>query len=81
MHDSIRLEKLGIPTVTVAQANFEAAALTQGKLMGLPTIRLAVMPRTSADWDESKKREVTGQLAEAVEVALAAPKLEQPPIP
>lgn len=72
MHDSIKLEKLGIPTVTVAQANFEAAARTQGRLMGLPDIPIAVMPRFLPSWDVAKRQEVIEELAEAVQKALLA---------
>jgi|DewCreStandDraft_5_1066085.scaffolds.fasta_scaffold00310_3 hypothetical protein len=70
MLDAVRLERLGVPSVVVAHHNFEFAARTQAKLMGIPDIKLAVMPRPSPTWDAAKKQEVIQRLGQTVVASL-----------
>ena len=66
MHDTIALEKKGIPAVAVAYTTFDGAARAQAKFLGLPDMKLAVIPfPTPVDSDETK-RERLGQLFEMV---------------
>ncbi|MCB0993959.1 MAG: hypothetical protein KDB21_02630 [Acidimicrobiales bacterium] len=44
MLDSVRLERLGIPTVTIVTEPFVAAALAVARAQGLPDLPLVVVP-------------------------------------
>ncbi|HYG26989.1 MAG TPA: hypothetical protein VD906_08780 [Caulobacteraceae bacterium] len=45
IHDSIHLEKLGIPSVTIASRGFEKDCQATGAAFGMPDIRYVVVPR------------------------------------
>ena len=49
MSDHVRLERLGIPTVTVVLDVFEPAARAHAAIHGLPDLPLIVVPRTFLD--------------------------------
>ncbi len=72
MHDAIALEKRGIPTTVVVHDNFERAARTQARTMGLPDLPLAVMPRPRVTWTEDQKRAELAALYERVKDGLLA---------
>ena len=72
MHDAIALEKQGIPTTVVVHDTFERAASTQSKIMGLPDLPLAVMPRPRVTWDDARREAVVADLYRLVKRALTA---------
>ena len=72
MHDATALEKRGIPTTVVVHDNFERAARTQARTMGLADLPLAVMPRPQVTWDEDRRRAVVAVLYETVKAGLLA---------
>lgn len=57
MLDSVALERKGKPTVVVAHHTFEDVARAGAKVLGLPDVPLAVMPRPAPDWDDDRMRE------------------------
>ena len=44
MHDTVRLERLGIPTAAVATEPFVDEALEQARLLGMPDYRMVFVP-------------------------------------
>lgn len=81
MHDSVAIEKQGVPTTVVVHDTFERAARSQSKAMGLTDLPLAVMPRPRVHWDETRKEAVLATLYTAVKAALlsqAAPESARP---
>jgi len=70
MHDAAAFERLGLPTVTVSHDNFEAAARTQARALGLATLPLAVFSRPQPGWDEATAGRVLAELRLAVERGL-----------
>jgi hypothetical protein len=44
MHDTIRLEKRGIPAVALVHDRFEEAARSQAKILGLPLAKIVAIP-------------------------------------
>lgn len=70
MHDATALEKQGIPTTVVVHDNFERAARTQARAMGLDELPLAVMPRPASTWDDATRQAVLQTLYEDVKAAL-----------
>ena len=72
MHDATALEKRGIPTTVVVHDNFERAARTQARTMGLPDLPLAVMPRPRVTWTEEQKWAELAALYERVKEGLLA---------
>ena len=77
MHDAIELERRGVPTVTVTHANFEVAARTQARTMGLPDLGLAVTPRPQPSWNEATKAATLETLFDAVVAGLSIPTAPQ----
>ena len=49
MLDAAELEKKGIHTVTVVWDNFEKAARTAARVMGVPDLQFVVVPRMMGD--------------------------------
>jgi hypothetical protein len=70
MHDSYQLEKRGVPSVTLSHANFEAAARAHARVLGLPDLPLAVMPRPLPNWDETAVESTIAALHVAAERGL-----------
>ena len=44
MHDTVHLERKGLPTVVIAHDTFEKAARFQAQGMGLPSARIVTTP-------------------------------------
>ncbi len=44
MHDTVELERLGIPTAAVATEPFLDEALEQARLLGMPDLRPVLVP-------------------------------------
>jgi hypothetical protein len=44
MHDTIRLERRGKPAICLVHDRFEVAARMQAKIMGLPSVKIVVIP-------------------------------------
>ena len=68
MHDSIRLESLGIPTVPVATDVFQTAARAQASALGRPDLDAVYVPHPIQD----QNPEEIAARAEAVVAELAA---------
>ena len=66
MHDTVALEKKGIPAVAVSYTTFDGAARTQARLMGLPDMKLAVIPFPTPVDPEAVKKERVDKLFEMV---------------
>ena len=54
MHDTIRLERKGIPSVVLVHDRFERAAKSQAKIMGLPSTKIIVIPEDQPGEDTGK---------------------------
>jgi hypothetical protein len=70
MLDAAQFERRGLPTVTIAHDNFEAAARAHARGLGLPDLPLAVFPRPQPGWDEATVGRVLAELQAAVERGL-----------
>ena len=68
MHDSIRLESLGIPTVPVATDVFQTAARAQASVLGRPDLDAVYVPHPIQD----QNAEEIAARAETVVAELAA---------
>lgn len=44
MHDMVRLERKGVPTVALVHDRFEVAARTQARILGLPSAKIVILP-------------------------------------
>ena len=62
VHDAVRLERLGLPTVAVGTEPFIDEALEQARLLGMPGYRMAWVPHPVQLLD----REGIERLAESV---------------
>jgi hypothetical protein len=56
MHDSTRLAKKGIPSVTIVWDTFEVPARTQARIFGVPDIPLLVIPHQEPGEGEADLR-------------------------
>jgi hypothetical protein len=67
LHDAIRLENLGIPTVSVATDEFTTAARAQGSALGRPDYDPVYVPHPIQDQTpaeiEQKARDVLDEIA------------------
>lgn len=54
MLDSVNLEKLGVPTVTVVTAPFEPAAKAVARSQGLPDLPLVIVPHDYLEEDDAR---------------------------
>ncbi|OGA35309.1 MAG: hypothetical protein A3G80_07635 [Betaproteobacteria bacterium RIFCSPLOWO2_12_FULL_62_13b] len=43
MHDTVRLERKGIPTVVLVHDRFEVAAKSQARILGLPSAKIVIL--------------------------------------
>ncbi|HEY6397718.1 MAG TPA: hypothetical protein VIX82_09725 [Solirubrobacteraceae bacterium] len=57
MHDTVRLERLGIATAAVATAPFLDEALEQARLLGMPDYRMVLVPHPVQLLSELELRE------------------------
>lgn len=55
MLDAAELEKKGIHTVTVVWDNFEKAARTAARVMGVPDLQFVVVPRLMGNQGEKEQ--------------------------
>lgn len=78
MHDAVALERRGVPAVVVAHDSFAYAAQTQARVMGLPDLPVAVMPRPDPEWLEERIARVKAELATKIGPALT---VAAPPAP
>jgi hypothetical protein len=44
LFDTINLERIGVPSVAIVHDRFENSARMQGKLMGLPSVKIVALP-------------------------------------
>jgi hypothetical protein len=73
--DAAALEKKGVHTVTVVWDNFEKAARTAARVMGVPNLQLAVVPRLAVGEGPAEQRtkaevalpEIVGRLLASME--------------
>ena len=56
MHDTVRLERRGIPAVCLVHDRFEVAAKKQAKIMGLRSAKIIVIPEGTPDEKPEKQR-------------------------
>ncbi len=49
MHDTVELERQGVPSVFVASSTFIDAALVQAKALGLPMVPRVIVPHPIQD--------------------------------
>lgn len=58
MHDTVRVERKGIPAICLVHDRFEVAARAQAKVMGLPSLKIIVIPEGTPDEprDELRKK-------------------------
>jgi len=67
MHDSTRLAKKGIPTVTIAWDTFEVPARTQARLFGTPDVPLVIIPHFEpGETDDTLRRRAEETLDEVL---------------
>ena len=69
MHDSIELEKLGVPSIAICTEPFKSGAHAVAKLSGMPDFPFAVVQHPIGTLDESGVR---GRAADAVPQVIAA---------
>ena len=71
MHDTVRLERKGLPAICLVHDRFEVAAKAQARVMGLPSARVIVIPEGTPDESRQQMRnkidklwgEISGGLA------------------
>jgi hypothetical protein len=56
--DTITLERLGVPGVTLVLDRFETGAKVQAKLLNLPSLNLAIIPesRVGVTFEEERQK-------------------------
>ncbi len=62
MHDTVRLERKGIPAICLVHDRFEVAAKAQAKVMGLPSAKIIVIPEGTPDEPPQQLREKIDRL-------------------
>ena len=78
-HDAVNIERKGIPTVSIAHENFAEAFHMQARNMGLPELRLAVMPRPHPSWGDDTRAKVTDDLYDLIVEGLGVPVAPKAP--
>lgn len=74
MHDTVRLERKGVPTVCLSNDLFETAARRQAELMGLPGAAVVVVPHEPGGTIDLHPRRVDESLGRIVDALVGAPK-------
>jgi hypothetical protein len=73
LHDSIRLENLGIPTVSVATNEFATAARAQASALGRPDYEPVYVPHPIQDQTsmeiEQKARDAMDEIAARLQIS------------
>ncbi|HYC00011.1 MAG TPA: hypothetical protein VEC57_12835 [Candidatus Limnocylindrales bacterium] len=72
VHDVVRLEKSGIPTVAVATEAFVDEALDQSRLLGMPAYEVVYLPHPVAILDEENIRRLARETARSIIERLVA---------
>ena len=70
VHDVVRLEKMGIPTVAVATEAFRDEAIDQSRLLAMPDYELVWLPHPVAIVDEEGIRRLAREAAARIEKRL-----------
>lgn len=75
MHDAVRLERRSVPTVTLCHEKFETAARGQARIMGLPSLKIVVIPRPKpGEGGDAKRMHAEQAFPELIE-CLTSPAL------
>lgn len=69
MSDSVAIERMGIPSVTVVTEPFEAAALATAAALGMPDLPLVVIPH---DYLSESEAEIQMKVGGVIGEILAA---------
>ena len=70
MHDTVWFEIQGIPAVTIASSEFESAANTQAKALGMQDAPCVFVPHPIQDATDEEMREKADECLEKVVSAL-----------
>ena len=62
MHDTVRLERKGVPAICLVHDRFEVAAKAQARVMGLPSAKIIVIPEGTPDELPQQLREKIDKL-------------------
>lgn len=81
MRDTTRLEALGIPTAVIAEDDFEAAARSNARMMGMADLPLIVIPRIKVGEPRSIAERRPAEIWDRIEQALTAGKPQRVPQP
>ena len=74
MHDTVRMERKGVPAVVLVHDRFEVAARAQSKIMGLPSTRIIVLPEGApGEQMEQAQAKIDKVWGEIVEALVSAP--------
>ena len=71
MHDTVWFEIQGIPSVSIASIEFEEAADTQAKALGMSDARCLFVPHPIQDATDDEMRAKADAVVEAVIAALS----------
>lgn len=74
MHDTVWFEIQGIPAVSIASTEFEDAAATQAKALGMDDARCVFVPHPIQDATDEEMRQKAEQCADLVIRALTDEK-------
>lgn len=72
MHDTVWFETQGIPAVSLASSEFEDAALTQAKALGLEEVRFVLVEHPIQDATDDEMRAKADAVIDQVIAALVA---------
>ena len=81
MHDTARLEALGVPTVVICEDAFEAAARINARMMGMPDLPLVVIPRLKVGEPRSVAEHRAGEVWERIAQTLVKSQRQRAPQP
>ena len=76
VHDSIELERAGIPTVTIATAYYEELVAESALTEGMPDLRRVILPYPLEGQPEADVRAIARQALEPIMAALTDPAAE-----
>ena len=72
MHDTVDLERRGVPSVFVASAEFVQAAEAQSASLGFPTVARVFTPHPIQDRTDDEMRELADKAFDELMSALTA---------
>ena len=73
VHDAVRLERRGVPTVAVGTEPFIDEALEQARLLGMPDYRMVWVPHPVQLLDRADVERLADAVLDAVVAALTDP--------